>query len=121
MPTAPIEFEKEDRAKLLRLLDRDHAPDSQIAFGERVAAATLSKSKQEIKEILRKMDGKVGPALFALLEQAEQALQTRHDLVQAAYVRLLYAGDELLEEIEEKKKRAGVRPKRRSKSKRSTR
>lgn len=105
MATAPIEFEKEDRAKLLRLLDRDHAPDSAIAFGERVAAATLSKSKQEIKEMLRKMDGEDGPALFALLEQAEQALQTRHDLVHAAYARLLYAGNELLEEIEGKKKR----------------
>src|SRR5688572_28761278 len=71
MTKAAVEFEGEDTNELLRVLVSDQAPDSRVAFGERLAAMVLSKSKHQLKGILRQMDAESGPALFNLLKETE--------------------------------------------------
>ena len=105
MTKAALEFEPEDANQLLRALSHNHAPDSRVAIGERLAAVVLSKSKKQLKEILRRMDAESGPTLFELLEETEKVLEARHGLVKSAEERLLYSGHEVLQELTGKKMR----------------
>lgn len=82
------DFEAFDFDELKAALDRDQPPDSPVSIWERLVAGLLSKSKEELREIVTNADDALMEDMVDNLIKTEVTMRVRHELVVAAMARL---------------------------------
>lgn len=83
-----IDFEAFDFDELKAALDRDQPPNSPVSIWERLVAGLLSKSKEELREIVANADDALMEYMVDNLIKTEVTMRVRHELVLAVLARL---------------------------------
>jgi DNA-binding MurR/RpiR family transcriptional regulator len=87
------EFEPMDFDELKAALDRHHHPNCSTAVGERLAAMVLSKTKEQLDQIITDAENAAMDELVDTLLNAEEVMRVRHGLLTMALARICVVAD----------------------------
>jgi hypothetical protein len=80
--------------KLLTALTRDQKSDSAANIGEHFAISVISQTKEELTSMAQNLPGEVGETFVNCLIEAQESLEMRLKLVNAAFARLCVVAEQ---------------------------